>query len=200
MARPRKNAPAIEAAPPPERLYQKLARDLFSDLVAGREPGRRDDREVTIYKSVGVGLQDIALAGLAPQCAAQGIKVIVDAARSLVVEADREALRRTLLNLVLNAVDAMPAGGDLVLTAVDCRNYVEIEVADSGAGLSDEARRRAFEPFFTTKASGIGLGLAIVQRLMEAHGGGITVCNCPDGGAAFTVRLPRRAARLEAAA
>ena len=145
-------------------------------------------------------LLDELLAGLAPQCSAQGIRVAVDAPRTLVVEADREALRRTLLNLVLNAVDAMPAGGDLVLTAVDCRNCVEIEVADSGTGLSDEARRRAFEPFFTTKASGIGLGLAIVQRLMEAHGGGITVCNCPDGGAAFTVRLPRQAARLEAAA
>lgn len=144
-------------------------------------------------------LDDIAR-GLAPQCLAQGIRVAIDAPRGLVVEADRDALRRTLLNLVLNALDAMPGGGDLVLTAVDCRGSVEIEVADSGPGLSEEARRRAFEPFYTTKPSGIGLGLAIVQRLMEAHGGGINVCNCPEGGAAFTVRLPRRVANMRAAA
>ncbi|MGC3965793.1 MAG: HAMP domain-containing sensor histidine kinase [Pirellulales bacterium] len=146
------------------------------------------------------GLLDEIISGLAPQCLAQGIHVEVDAAAALTVDADRESLRRTLLNLVLNAIDAMPSGGDLVLTAVGCRDTVEIEVGDSGPGLSDEARRRAFEPFFTTKSSGIGLGLAIVQRLMEAHGGGITVCNCPEGGAAFTVRLPRRTQSLRAAA
>lgn len=145
-------------------------------------------------------LLDDVVTGLAPQCAAQGIRVSVDAAQDLLVEADQDSLRRTLLNLTLNALDAMPGGGDLVLTAVGCRDNVEIEVADSGPGLSDEARRRAFEPFFTTKSSGIGLGLAIVQRLMEAHGGGISVCNCPEGGAAFTVRLPRRAQSMRAAA
>jgi signal transduction histidine kinase len=107
-------------------------------------------------------------------------------------------LRRALLNLMLNALDAMPDGGQLTVTAWSHSGGVELEVADSGPGLSDEARERAFEPFFTTKSSGTGLGLAIVYRIAEVHGGEIIARNCPEGGAAFTVRIPRR--MLEAAA
>jgi len=150
------------------------------------------DREAKLLPLNVPALVDDVLSSLRPQFDAQGIQLIVDSPSSLVVAADPEAVRRALLNLVLNAVDAMPHGGELVVTTVTCRDGVEIEVADSGPGLTDEAKRRAFEPFFTTKASGIGLGLAIVQRLIEAHGGGIGVCNCPEGGAAFTIRLPRR--------
>lgn len=150
------------------------------------------DREAKLLPLNVPALVDDVLSSLRPQFDAQGIRLIVDSPSSLVVAADPEAVRRALLNLVLNAVDAMPHGGELVVTTVACRDRVEIEIADSGPGLTDEAKRRAFEPFFTTKASGIGLGLAIVQRLMEAHGGGIGVCNCPEGGAAFTIRLPRR--------
>ena len=74
----------------------------------------------------------------------------------------------------------------------------ELEIADSGPGLRDDVRRRMFEPFFTTKSSGTGLGLAIVGRIAEVHGGQITACNCPEGGAAFTLQIPHRA--MEAAA
>ena len=158
------------------------------------------DREPTLAV-VGVReLVDEIVSSLRPQFAAQGIRLRLDCAVSTTVAADREALRRAILNLVLNALDAMPAGGELAITAVECRDAVELEIADSGPGLSDEARRRAFEPFFTTKASGIGLGLAIVYRLVESHGGDVIACNCPEGGAAFTIRLPRRAQAKEAAA
>lgn len=136
---------------------------------------------------------------LAPQLSAQCVDVDLEVANSLVVQADRESLRRAVLNLVLNAVDAMPDGGCITVTAVQTSGGVELEIADDGPGLTDEAKRRAFEPFFTTKPSGIGLGLAIVYRLVESHGGSVLVQNCPEGGAAFTIRLPRRMA-LEAAA
>jgi signal transduction histidine kinase len=107
-------------------------------------------------------------------------------------------LRRAVLNLSLNAIDAMPEGGDLWITSFAGPDCVELEIADSGPGLSEEVRRRAFEPFFTTKNTGTGLGLAVVHRVAEAHGGDCTAINCPDGGAAFTIRLPRRV--MEAAA
>jgi signal transduction histidine kinase len=136
---------------------------------------------------------------LAPQLSAQGVGVTIDVPAALVIQADRESLRRAVLNLVLNAVDAMPDGGNITATATVTHQGVELEIADDGPGLTEEAKRRAFEPFFTTKSSGIGLGLAIVYRLVEAHGGSVLAQNCPEGGAAFTIRLPRRKA-LEAAA
>jgi signal transduction histidine kinase len=151
-----------------------------------------------------VALRDVVegvLGDLRPQLEAQDIRTTVDVPASTVVAADRESLRRAVLNLVLNAVDAQPDGGEIVVTGVLGSDAVELEIADSGPGLGDEASRRAFEPFFTTKSNGIGLGLAIVHRLVEAHGGAVAAQNCPEGGAAFTIRLPRRRiVGLEAAA
>jgi len=137
-------------------------------------------------------LLDEVYAGLAPQLAAQAIRTVTDVPDDLVVHADPQMVRRAVLNLTLNALDAMPEGGTIVVTAAEGPRGVELEVADTGCGLSDEARRRAFEPFFSTKNGGTGLGLAIVSRIAQAHGGEVFAANCPDGGAAFTVRLPAR--------
>lgn len=134
---------------------------------------------------------------LAPQLAAQEVAIDLDAPADLTVFADRGMLRRALLNLILNSVDVMAAGGTLALTCCESHQGVEIEVADSGPGLGDD-RHRIFEPFFTTKNDGTGLGLAIVQRIAEAHEGRVWGANCPEGGAAFTIHLPHH--QLEAAA
>lgn len=131
---------------------------------------------------------------LAPQLEAQGIDVDLDVPPHTVVTADREMLRRAILNLVLNAVDAMPRGGDLVVTSYERHGGLELEIADSGPGLPESHLARLFDPFFTTKASGTGLGLSIVHRIIEAHGGRVTATNCPEGGAAFTIELPPRRA------
>jgi signal transduction histidine kinase len=131
---------------------------------------------------------------LAPQLEAQGIDVSLDVPPNTVVTADRDMLRRAVLNLVLNAVDAMPEGGELVVTSYDGRGGFELEIADSGPGLSGEQLEKAFDPFFTTKSTGTGLGLSIVQRIAEAHGGRVVAMNCPQGGAAFTIELPPRRA------
>ncbi|HMP08385.1 MAG TPA: ATP-binding protein, partial [Lacipirellulaceae bacterium] len=125
---------------------------------------------------------------------AQGIEVSVDVPPNTAIAADREMLRRAILNLVLNAVDAMPLGGELTITSYHGRAGFELEIADSGPGLVPEQMQRVFEPFFTTKSSGTGLGLSIVQRIAEAHGGRVTALNCPQGGAAFTIQFPFRRA------
>lgn len=127
---------------------------------------------------------------LAPQLEAHRIVVHVDATPGTMALADRDMLRRAIVNLVLNALDAMPRGGELVVTACRCHDAVEIEVADSGPGIDPAAMHRLFEPFFTTKSAGTGLGLAIVERIVEAHRGEVVVANCPEGGAAFTLRIP----------
>jgi signal transduction histidine kinase len=137
-------------------------------------------------------------ASLRPQFSAQDIETRIDIADNLWIAADRDMLRRAALNITLNSLDAMLDGGELTATAYRSAGSVELELADNGPGLSDEARQRAFEPFYSTKTTGTGLGLAIVYRTAEAHGGEATAANCPEGGAAFTIRLPHRA--LEAAA
>ena len=136
-------------------------------------------------------VQDVC-ASLTPQFEAQGIATEMDVPGSQNLLADRVMLRRALLNLTLNALDAMPSGGALTYTAYQGASALELEVADSGPGLDEQTRRRAFEPFFTTKSGGTGLGLAIVQRIAEVHGGEVLAANCPDGGAAFTIRIPLR--------
>ncbi len=142
-------------------------------------------------------VQDV-LSSLAPQLTAQRIHTSIDVAPNCSLVADRGMLRRVVLNLALNAIDAMPQGGSLVVTAHAGPGSIELKIADNGTGLTDEVRGRAFEPFFTTKSHGTGLGLAIVYRIAEVHGGEVLAANCPEGGAAFTLRLPCRS--LERAA
>jgi len=130
------------------------------------------------------------LGSLAPQLAAQSIRAEADVAEDQLVTADRDMLRRALLNLLLNALDAMPDGGTISIRAWNSPAGALVEVADNGPGLSHAARRRAFEPFYTTKPGGTGLGLAIVYRIAEVHGGEVTAANRPDSGAVFTLRIP----------
>lgn len=137
------------------------------------------------------GLIEEILADLAPQLQAQKIRCELEIPARQFLVADREMIRRAVMNLVLNSLDAMPEGGVLTITAVACPDGLELEVADTGPGLSEEARRRALEPFYTTKPGGTGLGLAIVSRIAEAHGGEVLLANCPDGGAAVTLKIPQ---------
>jgi signal transduction histidine kinase len=129
---------------------------------------------------------------LAPQFEAQKISVEIDAATQVHFTADTDMLRRSLLNLVLNSIDVMPTGGDLLLTAVLGPRGLEIEVADSGPGIEETSHLKIFDPFYTTKSNGTGLGLSIVQRVAEVHNGSVTASNCPQGGTAVTIFMPYR--------
>ncbi len=137
-------------------------------------------------------------AALAPQFVAQGISADLDIPKQVAVAADHDMLRRATLNLILNALDAMPRGGELAVTGTYSPVGIELEIADTGPGIVEEAEPHLFEPFFTTKSGGTGLGLAIVERIATAHGGDVMASNCPQGGAAFTIRIP--AAHKEATA
>jgi signal transduction histidine kinase len=132
------------------------------------------------------------LQSLAPQLVAQNIRTHLDCPPQLRASVDPEMIRRAILNLLLNALDALPGGGDLVVTVCATTAGIEIEIADSGPGVPALLTDRLFEPFFTTKGGGTGLGLAIVERIAAAHGGRATVANCPEGGAAFTLILPQQ--------
>ncbi len=102
-----------------------------------------------------------------------------------------ERLTQALLNLVLNAVQAMGQGGTLrVCVRLAAEGMFSLEVSDNGPGIAPEARAAIFTPYFTTKPSGMGLGLAIVHRIAEGHGGSVRADNAPSGGAVFTLTLP----------
>jgi signal transduction histidine kinase len=107
---------------------------------------------------------------------------------------DDELIRATVLNLVLNAAQAMGGHGRIVLKLGRSGDQACIEVRDNGPGIPLDIREKVFEPFFTTKARGGGLGLPIARRTAELHGGSLTL-ECPDtGGTVVTMRLPFRPA------
>jgi len=123
------------------------------------------------------------------------IKMAVDLADTLMpLDADPELLHRALSNLVLNAMDAMPDGGVLTISAHPKGETVELRVADTGQGMTPEECERLFTPYYTTKQHGTGLGLAIVQSVVADHAGTIAVESPPGGGATFIITLPRAAA------
>ena len=110
------------------------------------------------------------------------------------IDADPELLHRALQNLVLNALDAMPAGGTLTLRTSELDGKVAIEIADTGVGISAEASSRMFTPYYTTKPQGTGLGLAIVQSVVSDHHGTITTASEEGRGSTIRIELPQRQA------
>jgi two-component system nitrogen regulation sensor histidine kinase NtrY len=106
------------------------------------------------------------------------------------VLADRDQILQLLLNLVRNAMDAMPGGGRLGVSARRADGGVAFAVSDSGPGIRADDLARVFEPYFTTKEGGTGLGLAIAHRIAEEHGGKLEAASSPGKGATFTLLLP----------
>jgi nitrogen fixation/metabolism regulation signal transduction histidine kinase len=120
------------------------------------------------------------------------IQFVVDVAQvPMPLDADPELLHRALSNLVLNAMDAMPDGGKLTISAWPIDGNVEVRVSDTGKGLTPEECERLFTPYYTTKQHGTGLGLAIVQSVVADHAGTIAVESPEGGGATFIITLPK---------
>ena len=101
-----------------------------------------------------------------------------------------EQIKQVFLNLVLNALQAMPSSGVLKISSINFEHKVHIQVIDNGPGIALEDRERIFNPFMTTRDSGTGLGLAITQRIVQGHGGHIVLYSIPGQGASFTICLP----------
>ncbi|MGQ9371912.1 two-component system sensor histidine kinase AtoS [Azospirillum sp. A39] len=121
-----------------------------------------------------------------------GGRVVLEPAADLpMVEADGEALKQAVLNLIINAFQAQPASGEVhIATAADSGRDAVITVADDGVGIPPENIGKVFDPFFSTKADGTGLGLAMVHRIIDAHNGTITIASTPGAGTVVTLRLP----------
>jgi signal transduction histidine kinase/CheY-like chemotaxis protein len=119
------------------------------------------------------------------------IDLVLEVCSNAAVMGDESELREVLVNMIFNAVDAMPQGGTLTLSAREQDGVVVISVADTGTGMSEEVRQRIFDPFFTTKGkAGLGLGLAVSYGIIRRHEGAVEVMSEVGRGTTFRMRLP----------
>ena len=127
------------------------------------------------------------------ECQAKAARVLVTPSfkgGNITVRGDGEKLRQAFLNIMINAIQATPEGGAVRIEAKRTQSGCEIVFSDTGTGLDKQTLDRIFEPFFTTKKDGTGLGLAITKKIIEGHGGTLTVESLPGKGTKATVLLP----------
>ncbi|MFN8632726.1 MAG: PAS domain S-box protein [Chloroflexota bacterium] len=194
----------------PEAVDVEATRDSVSTMISAAVNGAEAVRRLLLFARPGadgpsarVDLDDVIrdVAKLtaprwrdAAQQQGRPISVDLDLEGDVAVDGWASDLREVFTNLVLNAVDALPHGGVIRLSARLEERTVVVEVSDSGIGMSAETRDRLFEPFFSTKGdSGSGLGLAIVYGIVERHGGTIAVESTPGHGTTFRLSFPSAA-------
>jgi signal transduction histidine kinase len=184
-------------------LQRAPAGDLRGLLAVVSEEATRLERLVTDLLELGRPLMprlapvDLAAAArasvrvLEARAACASVTIAVDARVPALALADPDLLQLALLNVVRNAAQASPGGAAVDIAIRSSGDEVSITVDDSGAGFTDEVRRRAFEPFFTTRATGTGIGLAVVRRVVEACAGRVEVGASPAGGGRVELVFPR---------
>ncbi|MGB3111980.1 MAG: ATP-binding protein, partial [Candidatus Omnitrophota bacterium] len=103
---------------------------------------------------------------------------------------DEKQIQEVFMNLLRNAFEAMPDGGDITVTTSREGNSVRTDIKDTGSGIPEEVMKKIFDPFFTTKEKGTGLGLSVCYGILKAHGGDLKYSSEPDEGTTATVLLP----------
>jgi signal transduction histidine kinase len=178
LAETRDKASAIEGA------LGDVNRVLTDLLVFGR------DLRLNLYVHPAAQLVAEIVAECRAAAAERGVVLRSDPVHPVEPTVDKLKLEQALLNVVRNAIQASPRGGEVVIAATADGSDVVFSVSDQGAGVPQKDREAVFTPFFTTKEQGSGLGLAIARAFVEAHGGRIWVEPGRGGGAVFRVRLP----------
>jgi signal transduction histidine kinase len=163
---------------------QRIDRIVQQFLEYARPP-----RLAPVAADLGVLVQDVG-ARARPRAESRGVRVEVEASGTGTAAVDPAQLRQALDNLVRNAVEATPEGGRVTIAARREAGGHVVEVRDTGRGIEADHLPRVFDLYFTTKADGTGVGLAVTQQIVTAHGGTIEVDSRPGAGTTMTVRLP----------
>ncbi len=159
---------------------------LLTSLLDFARPRRPEWREVDLSKVLD------SVIDLVSHSAGKGIRFHKETARSVPrLLGDEEQLTQVLLNLTLNAAQAMPEGGDIRLAATQEDDGIVIQIRDEGAGIPEEHLDKIFDPFFTTKDTGTGLGLSVVHQIVTQHGGTVSVARNHDKGTTFRLFFPQ---------
>jgi PAS domain S-box-containing protein len=173
---------ALDAAQMVQRI-QNFARQGKDDAAAPADLNQtiRDSLDLTRSR----WRDDARAAGIA-------YDVIFRPQEGVIALCDQSAMREVFVSIIINAIEAMPAGGRLTITTLLDGNQIHINFADTGLGMTGETQQRIFEPFYTTKgAKGQGMGLAVTFGIIERHGGDIQVTSEPGHGSTFTIKLNR---------
>jgi signal transduction histidine kinase len=168
-----------------EKESQRLNKLLtnFLDFARPRLPRYQRADPAALVQSVTVLARHAAMR--------QQVEIIDELPQRLpMVDCDAEQMKQVLLNIVLNAIQATPGGGRVIVRAFTENATLCVEIWDEGCGMSSQELDRMFEPFFTTKESGTGLGLAVAANIVEQHGGLLGAANNPGGGMTFRLELP----------
>lgn len=166
---------------------------LLKELREFYTPGRPAKESVDLADLV----REVTLL-LGDACTRQGVQVTVSADEPLRVRGDRHKLKQVLLNVIKNAIEAMPEGGALAVYGLRSGDRVRVSVADTGTGIAPEDLSRVFFPFFTTKREGTGLGLTISKGIVEDHeGGSLELRPREGGGTVCEIELPADPLSLE---
>lgn len=186
-----------DKAPPEEALSlieksAQVARDATQDLLrmVRHTNHERSRTNLTVVVRDAVRL-------LRPEAQKKRVNLHANAEDACWVEGKRSQLFSIVWNLAHNAVQMVPAGGEVAITARPKGELIDLEVRDNGPGMSDAQRKRVFEPYYTTRSEGTGLGLAIVRGTVEALGGKIRLDTSPGQGARFRIQLPQSGVRRE---
>jgi two-component system, NtrC family, sensor histidine kinase HydH len=186
------------------RLPAEVQADALQPLVLVQDEIRRLDQlleEFLLFaRPHEVGHEPVLVAPLVERVAEllttdaerRGIRLTLHLESGLKTRGEEFRLREIIMNLVLNALDASPKGGEIRVTALAAGpDQLELRVEDAGPGISPDLREQVLQPFFTTKQRGSGLGLAIVQSIVTQHGGSLRLDTSDLGGASFRVQLPK---------
>jgi signal transduction histidine kinase len=159
--------------------------DFVSEFLRFARPPRLNVERLPVRPLV----TDLA-AFITPECSKKGVALDVDLRGPDTAWVDGFQLKQAILNLVLNALQATSRGGHVVVRTSGDKRRLVVAVGDDGEGMSPETRAKAFTPFFTTREGGTGLGLPLVRRIAEQHGGSVEIVSAPGGGTTVTLVFP----------
>ncbi len=168
-----------------EQEIRRMERSVNSLLEYAR-PEQSEFSELPIQEVLRATIQLVD-----GRCESQNVELTVSVPEQpKMIHCDSAQIKQLLLNLVLNALDAMPTGGKLEIVVTSVKKSIEVRVSDSGEGISPSVESRLFTPFVTTKENGVGLGLGICKRIAQSHHGSLTGVNRATRGAEFCLKLP----------
>jgi PAS domain S-box-containing protein len=155
---------------------------IINDLLDYSREIRLDREKITIDDLVSEALSMVRIP--------EKVSVVKNFEKKAELVVDLDKLERVFVNLIKNAIDAMPDGGTIIIASKEANDHLELAFTDSGVGIPDDVMPKLFSPLFTTKAQGMGFGLAICKRVVDAHGGSINCQTVKGKGTTFTVTLP----------